>query len=344
MVEVQKLGSLSNSDLFPGGLGWCVDFVSRRNKQLDKAFVEVDTMLNHIVDDHLKNPIEETTHDRPDIIDSLLDMIHKQEQGASFKLTIDHLKGILQRLDENKLVNKEKIEELMFEFQKVGSLSSSDLFPAGVGWFMDFVSGRHKTLHKVFVEVDTLLNHVIDGHLKNPEEKTNQDRPDIIDSILDTMYKQEQDGSFKLTIDHLKGIIQRLDENKHVNKEKIEELMFEVQKVGSLSSSDLFPAGVGWFMDFVSGRHKTLHKVFVEVDTLLNHVIDGHLKNPEEKTNQDRPDIIDSILDTMYKQEQDGSFKLTIDHLKGIIQVSIKSRSQFCQNSWASISKVSYLL
>ncbi|KAG7563591.1 Cytochrome P450 [Arabidopsis suecica] len=96
MVEVQKLGSLSNSDLFPGGLGWCVDFVSRRNKKLDKVFIEVDTMLNHIVDDHLKNPIEETTHDRPDIIDSLLDLIHKQEQDASFKLTIDHLKVILQ--------------------------------------------------------------------------------------------------------------------------------------------------------------------------------------------------------------------------------------------------------
>ncbi|EOA23850.1 hypothetical protein CARUB_v10017068mg [Capsella rubella] len=113
---------------------------------------------------------------------------------------------------------------------------------------------------------------------------------------------------------------QRFDENKHVNQENIEELMFEVQKTGSFSNSDVFPAGVGWFMDFVSGRHKKLQEVFVEVDTLLNHIIDGHLKNPVDETTLDRPDLIDSLLDVMNKQEQDQSFKLTIDHLKGIVQ------------------------
>nr|QWK52232.1 cytochrome P450 71B3-4 [Isatis tinctoria] len=113
---------------------------------------------------------------------------------------------------------------------------------------------------------------------------------------------------------------QRFYENSHVSKERIKELMFESQQVASVSSSDLFPAGLGWFMDFVSGRHRRLHQVFVEIDTLLSHIIDDHLKNPEEKTNQDRPDIVDSILNTMHRQEEDESFKLTIDHLKGIIQ------------------------
>ncbi|XP_010514266.1 PREDICTED: cytochrome P450 71B3-like [Camelina sativa] len=113
---------------------------------------------------------------------------------------------------------------------------------------------------------------------------------------------------------------QHLDENKHVNKEKIKELMFDVQQVGSLSSSDLFPAGVGWFMDFVSGRHRKLHQVFVEVDTLLNHIIDDHLRNPIEETTRDRPDIVDSLLEMINKEEPYESFKLTIDNLKGIIQ------------------------
>ncbi|KAG7563589.1 Cytochrome P450 superfamily [Arabidopsis suecica] len=113
---------------------------------------------------------------------------------------------------------------------------------------------------------------------------------------------------------------QHLDESKYFKKENIEELLFEVQKIVSISSSDLFPYGLGWFMDFVSGHHRRLHKVLVEVDDLLNHIIDDHLKNPEEKANQDRPDIVDSILDTLHKQEQDQSFKLTTDHLKGIIQ------------------------
>ncbi|XP_010430757.2 PREDICTED: cytochrome P450 71B3-like [Camelina sativa] len=112
-------------------------------------------------------------------------------------------------------------------------------------------------------------------------------------------------------------------ESKHINKDRIKDLMFEFQKVGSLSSTDLFPYGLGWFMDFVSGQQKRLRKVLFEVDTLMDHVIDDHLKKPEEKTNQDRPDIVDSILDTMHKQKQDESCKLTIDHLKGIIQESI---------------------
>ncbi|EOA23840.1 hypothetical protein CARUB_v10017056mg [Capsella rubella] len=129
------------------------------------------------------------------------------------------------------------------------------------------------------------------------------------------------------TIFHLVGSIifrstfgQRLEENRHVNEEKIEELMLHVQQVSSLSNSDLFPAGVGWFIDFLSGRHKKLQEVFVEVDTLLNHIIDDHLKNPIEETTPDRPDIVDSLLDMINEQEQDESFKLTIDYIKGIIQ------------------------
>lgn len=116
---------------------------------------------------------------------------------------------------------------------------------------------------------------------------------------------------------------QRFEENKHVDKERIKELMFEVQRTGSLNSSDLLPAGLRWFMYYLSGQHRRVHQVFIEIDTLLNHIIDDHLKNPEEKSNKDRPDIVDSILDIMHKQEQDESFKLTIDNLKGIMQVSI---------------------
>ncbi|KAG2283573.1 hypothetical protein Bca52824_054793 [Brassica carinata] len=249
---------------------------------------------------------------------------------------------------ENKHIDKEGIEELMLEAHSNMSFNLTDMFPtAGLGWFMDFVSGQRKRLHDVFTEVDTFLNHIIDDH---QSKNFTQDRPDFIDYLLEMIPKQEENESFKLTIDHLKGIIQELAqkkspvdlsqeiycvagsiifrsafaqrfyENKHVDKEKIKEFMFELQKLGSISSSDLFPGGLGWFMDFMSGRHRRLHKLFGEVDTFLNHIIDDHLKNPEEKTNQDRPDIVDSLLNTMLKEEQDESFKLTIDHLKGIIQ------------------------
>uniref|UniRef100_A0A1J3IU67 Cytochrome P450 71B4 n=1 Tax=Noccaea caerulescens TaxID=107243 RepID=A0A1J3IU67_NOCCA len=107
-------------------------------------------------------------------------------------------------------------------------------------------------------------------------------------------------------------------ENKHIDKERIEELMFEAQRNFSLKFSDFFPiAGLGWFMDFVSGQYKRLHNIFLEIDTFLNHIIDDH---QSKNATQDRPDLVDSIIDMINKQEHDESFKLTIDHLKGVSQ------------------------
>ncbi|KAL1201024.1 Cytochrome P450 71B4 [Cardamine amara subsp. amara] len=107
-------------------------------------------------------------------------------------------------------------------------------------------------------------------------------------------------------------------ENKHIDKGRIKDLMFEAHRNMSLKLSDLFPiTGLGWLIELVSGQHKMLYDVFNEVDTFLNHIIDDH---HSQSSTQDRPDIIDSLLDMISKQGQDDSFKLTTDHLKGIIQ------------------------
>ncbi|CAF2114041.1 unnamed protein product [Brassica napus] len=79
-------------------------------------------------------------------------------------------------------------------------------------------------------------------------------------------------------------------ENKHINKEEIEELMYEAQRINSYKFSDLFPiVGVGWFIDFVSGQHKRFHNVFSKVDTFLNLIVNDH-HQPKSQT-QDPPDI-----------------------------------------------------
>nr|QWK52230.1 cytochrome P450 71B4-2 [Isatis tinctoria] len=107
-------------------------------------------------------------------------------------------------------------------------------------------------------------------------------------------------------------------ENKHIDEEKIEALMSEAHRNMSFSFTDIFPtAGLGRFMDFVSGQHKRLHDVFTELDTFLDHIIDEH---QSKNSSRDRPDFIDSLLEMIPKQEQHESFKLTIDHLKGISQ------------------------
>ncbi|CAN7023418.1 unnamed protein product [Brassica oleracea var. botrytis] len=105
-------------------------------------------------------------------------------------------------------------------------------------------------------------------------------------------------------------------ENKHIGEERVEELMLEAHKNMSLKFTDLFPTGgLGWFLDVVSGQLKRLQNVFNEVDTFLDHIIDDH---QSMTFTQDRPDLIDTVLEMIHKQEDNESFKLTIDHLKGI--------------------------
>ncbi|KAJ4877921.1 Cytochrome P450 71B4 [Raphanus sativus] len=110
---------------------------------------------------------------------------------------------------ESKQINKEKIEQLMFEALANMTFKFSDFFPvAGIGWFVDFVLGEHKRLSKAFLEVDTFVRKVADDHRHGVV--TTPDRPDIVDVMLDMIEKQKQDESFKLTTDHLHGVISNL--------------------------------------------------------------------------------------------------------------------------------------
>ncbi|KAL1199942.1 Cytochrome P450 71B19 [Cardamine amara subsp. amara] len=107
---------------------------------------------------------------------------------------------------ESEFIDKDKIEELLFEAETaLASFTCSDFFPvAGLGRLVDWLSGLHKRLNDVFFKLDALLQHVIDNHL-NP--KRSKDHQDIVDSMLDVMHKQGKDDSLKLTIDHIKGIL-----------------------------------------------------------------------------------------------------------------------------------------
>ncbi|CAH8388649.1 unnamed protein product [Eruca vesicaria subsp. sativa] len=71
-------------------------------------------------------------------------------------------------------------------------------------------------------------------------------------------------------------------ENKHIDKERIEELMLEAHSNMTFNFTNMFPtAGLGWFIDFVLGQHKRLHDVFTE---LKNFTLD-------------RPDLVDYLLE-----------------------------------------------
>nr|UAK14968.1 cytochrome P450 71B107 [Iberis amara] len=111
-----------------------------------------------------------------------------------------------QNFHESKIIDKENIEELVFEAETaLASFTCSDFFPvAGIGWLVDWLSGQHKRLNDVFLKLDTLFQHVIDDHL-NPQRS--KDHEDIIDSMLDVIHRQDKDDSLNLSIDHIKGFL-----------------------------------------------------------------------------------------------------------------------------------------
>ncbi|XP_010514262.1 PREDICTED: cytochrome P450 71B17-like isoform X4 [Camelina sativa] len=85
--------SFTFSDSFPiAGLGWLGDWISGQHKRLKDVFFKIDALFQHVIDDHLKPG---RSKDNRDIVDLMLDVMHKQGEDDSLKLTIDHIKGIL---------------------------------------------------------------------------------------------------------------------------------------------------------------------------------------------------------------------------------------------------------
>ncbi|XP_010556345.1 PREDICTED: cytochrome P450 71B19-like [Tarenaya hassleriana] len=109
------------------------------------------------------------------------------------------------------------------------------------------------------------------------------------------------------------------EESKFIHKDRIEQLVLEVETVAAdLTCSDLFPSNVGWFIDWLSGQHKRLGKVCLELDTFLEKVIDDHLK--PGRTTQEHQDIIHVMLNMIQNQRKDHSLNwLTTDHIKAIL-------------------------
>ncbi|KAF3570445.1 hypothetical protein F2Q69_00063446 [Brassica cretica] len=81
------------SDFFPGGIGRFMDWISGQDKRLDHVFSELDTFFQNILNDHLK-PVRRDG-ERYGIINVMIDMMEQERDGDSFKLTTDHLKGMI---------------------------------------------------------------------------------------------------------------------------------------------------------------------------------------------------------------------------------------------------------
>uniref|UniRef100_M4EDS6 Uncharacterized protein n=1 Tax=Brassica campestris TaxID=3711 RepID=M4EDS6_BRACM len=111
--------------------------------------------------------------------------------------------GLGQNLHESEFIDEDGIADLVQRSELLTRTSMfSDLFPGRIGELIDLFTGQTKRLENAFSELDTFFQNVLDDHLK-PGRRV-QEGSDIIDVMIDMMRKQD---SFKITTDHLKGMI-----------------------------------------------------------------------------------------------------------------------------------------
>ncbi|CAN8254648.1 unnamed protein product [Cochlearia groenlandica] len=121
----------------------------------------------------------------------------------SFTATIICRLAFGQNFHECDFVDMEKVEELVLESEtNLGSLALADFFYGG--WIIDRISGQHSKVRKAFEKLTRFFEHVIDDHLKSGQV---EDHSDIISVMLDMINKPTKDDSFKVTEDHLRGVM-----------------------------------------------------------------------------------------------------------------------------------------
>ncbi|WCJ38590.1 Cytochrome P450 71B36 [Euphorbia peplus] len=103
--------------------------------------------------------------------------------------------------------DRDKFYQVVHEAEAVGgSFSMAELFPF-VGWIIDWIAGHHARTERVFHELDSFFEYVIDDHLK-PVRKKEHD--DIIDVLLRVKEEQTQLGAADFTNDNIKAVLLNL--------------------------------------------------------------------------------------------------------------------------------------
>ena len=109
-----------------------------------------------------------------------------------------------------------------------------------------------------------------------------------------------------------------------LDNERFQALVHEVESmIGSYNASEFLPF-VGWIIDTISGRFKRLERVFHELDTLFQQVIDLHLD--PERTKPEHEDIIDVLLRIEREQAKSSdAARFTKHNIKAVLLVSCQS-------------------
>ncbi|KAL0421846.1 UNVERIFIED_CONTAM: cytochrome [Sesamum latifolium] len=159
---------------------------------------------------HLFSP-KQVQFFRPVREDEVSRMINKISRDASLS-RITNLSEMMNTMTSNTIfrvaLGKSTVDErfasrfydLFHDVQGVlAAFCVEDYFPL-LGW-IDEISGMRKRLEKIFRDLDSFYDELIEEHLDKNRPKSMEG--DILDNVLGLM----RDGSIPLTVDHVKGVI-----------------------------------------------------------------------------------------------------------------------------------------
>lgn len=111
-----------------------------------------------------------------------------------------------------------------------------------------------------------------------------------------------------------------------LNNEKFQGLIHEaIEMLGSFSASDFFPY-IGWIFDWFTGLHARRERSVRDLDAFYEQMIDLHLQKNREERSED--DFVDLLLKLEKEEAVLGYGKLTRNHIKAILMVSIISHKK----------------
>ncbi|GMN24905.1 hypothetical protein TIFTF001_040638 [Ficus carica] len=101
------------------------------------------------------------------------------------------------------------------------------------------------------------------------------------------------------------------------NRNKFYELVHAAEAtMGGFCAAEYFPY-VGWIVDWLSGLNRRREKVFHQLDSFFQKVVDEHLNPGRTKSQQD--DIIDVLLKIIKEQSGFGAAMLTEKNIKAVL-------------------------
>jgi hypothetical protein len=102
------------------------------------------------------------------------------------------------------------------------------------------------------------------------------------------------------------------------DRDKFHEVVHDTEAVaGSISADESIPY-LGWIVDRLTGHRARTERVFHELDTFFQHLIDNHLKPGRIK---EHDDMVDVLLRIEKEQTELGASQFTKDNIKAILLV-----------------------